>query len=191
MNTPRDQIESPGLQATGSSNGWSSNDQKHAGIAAQVNGMPVPGFQIFGGSKSLRGNVVRLKPRSFGEFVASLPVQTISITREEFHRLTKKERDQHKRVDYIVAATFKQSRSNRATEHAVSCHVIFLDIDDPVEADRLLKIGFAAPLGDTAAVVWHTANSTPAKPRLRDSPQPISRRCHRPGIEAGADRGHS
>lgn len=167
MNTPRDQIESPGLQATGSSNGWSSNDQKHAGIAAQVNGMPVPGFQIFGGSKSHRGNVVRLKPRSFGEFVASLPVQTISITRAEFHRLTKKERDQRKLVDYIVAATFKQSPSPRQTPHAVSCHVIFLDIDDPVEADRLLKIGFAAPLGDTAAVVWHTANSTPAKPRLR------------------------
>ena len=167
MNTPRDQIESPGLQATGSSNGWSSNDQKHAGIAAQVNGMPVPGFQIFGGSKSLRGNVVRLKPRSFGEFVASLPVQTISITRAEFHRLTKKERDQHKRVDYIVAATFKQSRSNRATEHAVSCHVIFHDIDDVSEARRLLSVGFANLLGDTAAVVWHTANSTPAKPRLR------------------------
>ena len=106
MNTPQDQTKSPGLQATGSSNGWSSNDQKHAGIAAQVNGMPVPGFQIFGGSKSLRGNVVRLKPRSFGEFVASLPVQTISITRAEFHRLTKKERDQRKLVDYIVAATF-------------------------------------------------------------------------------------
>jgi hypothetical protein len=167
MNTPQDQIKKPGLQATGSSNGGSSNDQKHAGIAVRVNAPSVPGFQIFGGSKSLRGNVVRLKPRSFGEFVASLPVQTISITRAEFHRLTKKERDQHKRVDYIVAATFKQSRSNRATEHAVSCHVIFLDIDDPVEADRLLKIGFAAPLGDTAAVVWHTANSTPAKPRLR------------------------
>ena len=167
MNTPQDQTKNPGLQATGSSNGGSSNGKNHAGIAAQVNGMPVPGFQIFGGLKSDHGNVSLLPPTSFSEFVASLPVQTISITRAEFHRLTKEERNQTKRVDYIVAATFKQSPSNRATEHAVRCYVIFHDIDDVSEAGRLLRVGFADLLGDTAAVAWHTANSTPAEPRLR------------------------
>ena len=106
MNTPQDQTKNPGLQATGSSNGGSSNERNHAGIAGQVNGMPVLGFQIFGGSKSDFGNVSLLPPTSFGEFAASLPAQTIPLTREEFHDRPKSERDALKKVDYIVAATF-------------------------------------------------------------------------------------
>lgn len=69
--------------------------------------------------------------------------------------------------DYLVPASFSQDPSPRRTEYAQTCPLVFLDIDDVVEAQRVLSVGPANLLGDLAAVVYHTARSTRDQPRLR------------------------
>ena len=75
-----------------------------------------------------------------------------------------------KATDYLVPATFAGNPSPRRTEHALTCPLVFLDIDDADEAKRVLAAGPANLLGDLSAVVYHTARSTPAAPRLRAGP---------------------
>lgn len=107
--------------------------------------------------------------------VMDMPVP-LSITYDEFWALeTKRERDEAKRVSYVVAATFPESpwTEGRKLEHAGECNLLFLDIDelpdgtcpaapfvaDPsILRDRLGRYNFAA---------WTTASHRPEKPRLR------------------------
>ena len=161
----------PGSRPGGSQNKLDSRRTESGKTSAGVNGTPMSeapeGFQIYGGSKSDLGSVSRLTPRSFEEYVATLPVQEIPITRAEFHRLDKADRNLLKRTDYIVAATFKLSPSPRKTVFAEKFWVVILDVDDPAEGRRMREVGFDVLLGDLAAVVWHTASSTLDEPRLR------------------------
>ena len=148
-----------------------SNRPRTSGNPSPVNPIPAIAvddrFEIFGGAKTDFGNVRRLTQSSFEDLVATLPGQQIPITRADFHRRPKADRDQLKRVDYIVAATYKSSPSPRPTVNALKCWVLILDVDDNDEGQRMLATSFDVLLGDLAAVVWHTANSTPDEPRLR------------------------
>ena len=144
-----------------------NSDANHAAVNSAPASAALEEFQIHGGPKFDFGNVRRLKQSSFEDLVATLPVQQIPITRSEFHRLPKADRDQLKRVDYIVAATYKLSPSPRPMVNALTCWVLILDVDDNDEGQRMLATSFNVLLGDLAAVVWHTANSTPDEPRLR------------------------
>ena len=89
------------------------------------------------------------------------------MTRDAFHLLPKRERDQLKRVAYITPATFDAPQSPRKTEHAKPCNLLCLDIDDAGEASRLLSQRWDDLLPELAYVVWHTVSSTVTSPRLR------------------------
>lgn len=123
----------------------------------------------FGGEPTHMGQVFSLPYEDFSSLVNEmirLPVQ-LPLTREEMMALPDKEQNERKRTSYLVGAVFKSSPSPRQTGQAIACNLLFIDIDDAAEAQRLLNAGFAQALGDLNAVVWHTARSTPEKPRLR------------------------
>lgn len=109
-----------------------------------------------------------LAATSFEELgIQALTPVPVPVTREEFHALPKAERDKVKAVTFVVAATFKGDQSPRQTPLASPCNLLTVDVDDPVEAQRMLTVGFDTLLGELGAVVWHTASSTPEAPRLR------------------------
>ena len=89
------------------------------------------------------------------------------MTRDAFHLLPKRERDQLKRVNYITPATFGSAVSPRKNEHAQQCNLLCLDIDNADEARRLLTQRWEELLPGLAFVAWHTVSSIETSPRLR------------------------
>lgn len=123
----------------------------------------------FGGNPANMGVVRALPHNTFSDLVENLlrvPV-LLAVTKANLMAMDKDAAGSAKRTDYLVPATFRDDPSPRRTEHAISCPLLFLDIDDADEAKRVLAAGPANLLGDLAAVVYHTARSTPAAPRLR------------------------
>lgn len=125
--------------------------------------------RYWGGSPDNLGTVRALSADSFADLVCNyLRVPTIlAVTKAQLLAMDKAAASEAKATDYLVPATFRADPSARRTEHAQACNLLFLDVDDSAEAIRLLTAGFPALLGDLAAVVYHTARSTPAAPRLR------------------------
>lgn len=124
--------------------------------------------RYYSGHGSDLGNVFALGCDNFeslGLDVLCRPEQ-LAMTKGEFVALMPKERDRAKRVDYLVACTFVSDSSPRRSEFASNCNLIALDIDDSVAAGYLLELGWEG-LRDFGHIVWHTASSTPEKPRLR------------------------
>ena len=115
------------------------------------------------------GTVTAHPAKSFSELVDQTVRQpaALVLSRAELFALPEPDQNKAKASSYLVPAIFKSSPSPRQTAHALVCNLIFLDIDEPEEATRLLSVGFADMLGDIAAVVWHTARSTTEAPRLR------------------------
>ena len=105
----------------------------------------------------------------FTQQFINLPVP-LSVTREEYWAMGKKERSVAKQVGYVVPCTFPRSPwEGRKLEHAQSCSLLILDVDnsddarpfveDPASLRQLLsKYNFAA---------YQTLSSTPENPRLR------------------------
>ncbi len=122
----------------------------------------------FGGSPDRMGLVHALPYTNFQELV-TLGLKPISVcyTREKFHALPPPEQARVKAVDYLVAARFKDVKSPRKSPLATTCNVLFVDVDDNAEAQRMIAAGFGTLLGDLGAAVWHTARSKPDAPRLR------------------------
>lgn len=106
---------------------------------------------------------------SFRELVdryISAPVP-IPITQDEFHRLTKEERDKKKQVDYITPATFNAPSSQRNKANALHCNLIFIDVDSDaggLAGNPQLLLRQLAPFN---FCVYHTASSLPGAPRVR------------------------
>jgi len=98
----------------------------------------------------------------------------INVSREEYQKLPKTEKDRVKSVAYLTPAEFATSPSKRKIEKAVKCNLLFLDIDP----DKLTSKSEAAPwvanpdllneaLAPFAFCAYHTASSTSAVPRVR------------------------
>ena len=145
-----------------------SNRSKPSGNPSPVNPIPAPAPLYFGGTPDRMGWVQALPYTSFQELVI-LGIESVPVryTRKEFHALPKAERDKVKAVTFVVAATFKDVDSRRHGPLATTCNVLFVDVDDSVEAKRMITAGFGTLLGDLGSAVWHTASSTPEAPRLR------------------------
>ena len=126
-------------------------------------------MKYFHGSPSAMGTVIAHPAKNFTELVdqAVRQPETLVLTRAELWALPEPEQNKAKASDYLVPAVFKSSPSPRQTGQALVCNLIFLDIDDTIEASRLLTVGFDILLGELAAVVWRTARSTFEAPRLR------------------------
>ena len=125
--------------------------------------------RYFSGLASQLGQVHALPHQTFAELVEATvasPVQ-LALTRPEMFALPDKQQNERKKTDYLVPAVFTSSPSPRQTAHATHCNVLFIDVDDGKESARILSVGPETLLGDLSAVVWHTARSTPQKPRLR------------------------
>ena len=136
----------------------------------------------FGGTPDHMGRVSALPATTFTQLVEDVVRArkvALALTQAELLALPEREQNLRKRTDYIVPCTFKTSPSSRQTPLATDAHLLCLDIDDSVEASRILKIGFDKLIGDLNVVVWHTARSTPQKPRLRvvasSGPVPVAR----------------
>ena len=123
----------------------------------------------FSGTAGHMGQVAATSATTFAELVGQFIGQPVAIplTRAAMFALPEKAQNEAKKTSYLVPAVFKASPSPRQTGSATHCNLLFVDIDDGAEAARILKAGPATLLGDLAAVVWHTARSTPDKPRLR------------------------
>jgi len=123
----------------------------------------------FGGTPDNMGTVRSLPYESFPDLVDNLfriPVQ-LAVTKAELMAMDKAAASEAKRTDYIVPANFRGDPSPRRTESAVGCALVILDIDNPAEALRVLEQKPETLLSGLAAVVYHTARSTPEAPRLR------------------------
>lgn len=125
--------------------------------------------RYWGGSPENLGVVRPLPVSTFADLARTyLRIPTLlAVTKAQLLAMDKAAASEAKATDYLVPATFREDPSARRTEHAVTCNLLFLDVDDSAEAIRLLTAGFPALLGDLAAVVHHTARSTASAPRLR------------------------
>jgi hypothetical protein len=125
--------------------------------------------RFFGGSPASLGQVTNLPVETFAQLVEQHIMQPamLPLTKSELLGLPKDKQMKAKATDYLVAATFATSPSARRTEMALPANLIFLDIDDPVEAERLLESDCFLRLGNLNSVVYHTARSTLGSARLR------------------------
>ena len=123
----------------------------------------------FGGQPSNMGRVTALPATTFAELVEQFIAAPIAlgITQAEMQALPEAEQNEKKKTAYLVPAVFKTSPSPRQTGSATHCNLLFIDVDDPKEASRIINAGVNILLGDMSAVVWHTARSVPDRPRLR------------------------
>lgn len=130
--------------------------------------------RYFGGAK-VNGPVSASKAQTFKELIESRvkkPVK-LSITKAQFWEMPKEERNKAKEVSHIVAATFRESPSKRQSDLALTCNLIFLDIDEEKNgkcpAAQFVKApdSLAAALAPFAFAAYTTASSTSEKPRMR------------------------
>jgi hypothetical protein len=137
-------------------------------IAGQENLQPTT-TRYFGGEPSNLGEVQALPQRTFDELVEQVirkPVP-MPLSQQELLALPPQQANNRKRVRYLVPAVFAESPSKRQASIARSCNLVFIDIDDPSDASRVLGSKTGELLGDLGAVIHHTARSTLAEPRLR------------------------
>ena len=93
----------------------------------------------------------------------------VNVTRQQFHQLDKKKRDQLKRVAYVTPCTFNTPTARRVYENAEAFYLVAIDIDDssearPFVADPQMLVRQLEPLPFAA---YTTGSSTPEQPRLR------------------------
>jgi hypothetical protein len=130
----------------------------------------------YGGEAKNLGLVKPLLPTSFASLVKDVlgcPIG-LPLTRAQFHALPKRDpsvsrdQDRAKRTNFIIPGVI-EGTTERRSGNVSACNLIFLDIDDNDQADRVLV---ALDVGDCLLspfnhAVYHTASSTSDKPRLR------------------------
>lgn len=125
---------------------------------------------FFGEARDL-GTVRSTNARNFRELVdryLQLPVP-LNRTRAEFQALTKSEKAEVKRVNFLVPACYADSPSRRETQYAQACNLIFLDLDDADDARTVWHqpSSLERKLAPWSFAVYTTASHTPESPRLR------------------------
>lgn len=131
-------------------------------------------FKYFQGS-SVHGKVHGSGAKNFTDVVARLQIPPpLGLSRATFLALPKKERNERKQVPYFVAACFQSSPSDRLTEQATHCNLLFIDVDEDEATGKCPAAPFVgnpenlfSALGDFNFAAHTTASSTPQKPRMR------------------------
>src|SRR5688500_3000121 len=126
--------------APGRENSEVTNGSQDESIEA-VKPTPIATPRFYDGQPHQMGQVSALPQTSFEklcEDVLCSPIP-LSISREDFTALPKKEQNSAKRVRYIVPATFTASSSKRVREAAQTCNLIALDVDDPRASVKVIK----------------------------------------------------
>lgn len=127
----------------------------------------------FGSDGSQMGVVHSLPVTTFAQFVKEQlgHPALLNVTRDQYHALSKADRNALKRVPYFVPAAFAASPVSRKVENAVHCNLIAIDIDDenPAMASVYSRTpaALAAALQPYAYAAYTTASSLPSTPRLR------------------------
>lgn len=125
--------------------------------------------------QEVNGQVKETTAQNFKDLVdryLNIPVP-LPFTHAQFMAMAKPQRDQAKRVPYLVPAVFKHSPSRRRYEDAMHCNLVFLDIDEAPDGTCPAAVmlrnpeTLAAQLAPFSFAVYTTASSTLAKPRLR------------------------
>jgi len=124
--------------------------------------------------QTIEGKVKASSASTFKELVdRHLTPIPLNITRAQYGEMTPKERDKAKQVPYLTPAVFSSSPCPRRTENATHCNLIFLDIDTAKDgsspaAPLLTNLDLVEQqMEPWSFVIYHTASSTPEKPRLR------------------------
>lgn len=125
--------------------------------------------RYFGGKADNLGQVSSLPVSTFAQLAEQyLLIPTLlPVAKADLMAMPKQAQMEAKKNDYLVATTFATSPSQRRTGNAMPCNLIFIDVDESDEAKRMQAAGFDTLLGEFSSVVYHTARSTPEKPRLR------------------------
>lgn len=126
--------------------------------------------RYYGGEGNALGRTQVFQQETFADLVKEVfghPVP-LALTRSQYHALDKEARDRAKRVRFLTAATFPESKQ-RKTENAAPANLVFLDVDDSAQARTILAdgMGVVNQLAPFSFAVYMTASSTPEAPRLR------------------------
>ncbi len=128
-------------------------------------------FRCYGGEGSDLGTVRQLPATSFPQFVKEVLGHAVmlNVTRQQFHALDKKKRNEVKKVAYVTPCTFNSNPAHRVYENAGLFYLVAIDIDDsnharPFVADPQALVRQLEPLPFAA---YTTSSSTPENPRLR------------------------
>lgn len=131
---------------------------------------PTPAI-FYGGEASQLGTVNRLPVSSWKQFVQEIlgHPALVNVTREQFAKLPKEQRNQLKRVPYVTPATFTGEDVKRVYANAKDISLIALDIDDPNQARPLARDPgiIKRALEPLNFAAYHTASSTTDNPKLR------------------------
>jgi len=116
--------------------------------------------------KTVFSNKIFSKEFTFEQLVSKLEVaRPIDITREEYQKLSRKETLKLKDGFYVMAAGYKEGTTKRQVGNAEQINLIAIDIDDSIDARRILEQDFAEI--EYSFVIFHTTSSTEDNPRLR------------------------
>ena len=124
----------------------------------------------YGGDKVSPAIIYPLKATCFRELVSLFHVpHPFKFTRQEYHSWPTDKQKAAKDGPYVVACTFAEGTTRRNDAAAIGVLMVCMDIDDPelarqfVEAPEVLSDA----LYPYNFLCYHTASSTPEKPRLR------------------------
>lgn len=130
----------------------------------------------YGGEAKNLGLVQPLIQTTFAELVKEVfghPIG-LSLTRSQFHSLPKRDpaaqrdQDRAKRTRFVIPGCIPDT-AERKSANVTTCNLVFLDVDDGEQAQSILDqldVG-SSLLRPYGHAVYHTASSTPEKPRLR------------------------
>jgi hypothetical protein len=130
----------------------------------------------YGGEGRNLGLVSALTQGTFSDLVKQVfghPV-ALPLTRAQFHALPKKDtkvgrdQDRAKRTRFVIPGVIPGTTERRSS-NVTCCNLVFLDVDDSTQASLILaELDYMTnTLAPFSYAVYHTASSTPAKPRLR------------------------
>jgi hypothetical protein len=123
---------------------------------------------------TVTGQVRASAAQTFADVAKALKTPPkLAVSRKVFQSLPKAKRNELKQTPFFVPCTFTESPSKRDYAHAIESNLLFLDIDELpdgtcpaapfVKDPSLLK----KKLNGLKFIAYHTANSTPEKPRMR------------------------
>jgi hypothetical protein len=129
-------------------------------------------YRYFGGTSVLSKKLKAFPYTSFKdlfESVLKFPIHVGELTRAEYHKLDKKERDKKKDVPYISPGCYATEKADRGDADIVHCNLLAFDLDDSKDAHPFVAHPelLSLQLDPFNFVAYHSASSTNKNPRVR------------------------
>ena len=118
------------------------------------------------GNPHAMGTVSIVPASDWAELLQWVQPVALPVTRGHYLTQAKPVRMNLKKTRFLVPATFGQDPCPRVTEQAAGVALVAVDADELTPDDAARIIGKAEELG-LSCLIYHTASSTPERPRLR------------------------